>query len=156
VNAPEFAAEPWRPLDVKVLIAGQVVGLGLVLVAWIAASDKVRPGGQTAWLNFGIVGATVAVATGLRFVGRGRRAVAARRGTVAGDLRLRPGRRSGRHVVDLRSPLAAAPETVLVSSERMTRYHRAGCQLTAGKALVEAPRRGHEAAGRQPCGVCEP
>ena len=156
MNSPGFAAEPWRPLDVTVLIAGEVVGLGLVLVAWLQASDKVRPAGQIGPLNLGIVGATVAVATGLRFVGRGRQAVAARRSVVAGTLRLRPRRRFARPEVDLRSPLAAAPETVLVSSARMTRYHRPGCPLAAGKPLVAASRRSHEGAGRQPCGVCDP
>lgn len=149
-------ATPWRPLDVGIFVGGQVVGLALLLVGWIQASGELRPKGQIGSLNLGIVGAAVAVAAALRFQGRGRRAVAARRGLVSQTLKRSGPWRSVRGEVDLRAVPAAHADAGLVSSERMTKYHRPGCQLVAGKAVVAGGRRTHEEAGRRPCGVCEP
>ena len=44
----------------------------------------------------------------------------------------------------------------LVATARMTRYHRPGCSLAAGKEVSAATRAEQSAAGRRPCGVCTP
>jgi hypothetical protein len=36
----------------------------------------------------------------------------------------------------------------------MTRYHRLGCSLVAGKDVSAATLAEHSTAGRRPCGVC--
>lgn len=137
----------------RLLVAGQVLGLALLLVGWVQASGELQPKGQIRWLNLGVAGATIAVAAGVRVVARARQAVAAHRQVVVGAVR-RSNLRSVR-VIELHShPVADGDDAV--SSAAMTRYHRAGCLLAAGKPVAPASRRSHEAAGRRPCGVCTP
>jgi hypothetical protein len=139
-------------LEWRLLVAGQVLGLALLLVAWVKASGELQPKGQIGWLNLGVAGATIAVAAGVRVVTRARHAVTARQQVVVGALRHSNLRSVG--VIDLRSHPVA--DDAPVSSAAMTRYHRAGCLLAAGKPVAPATRPSHEAAGRRPCGVCTP
>ena len=55
-------------------------------------------------------------------------------------------------------PRALAPRTEAdpVASAEMALYHRPGCLLVVGKPVSRQSRRGHESAGRRPCGVCQP
>lgn len=142
-------------LEWRLLLAGHVVGLTLLLVAWVQASGELRPKGQVGSLNLGVAGAAVAVASGVRVVTRARQAVEMRQRSVLGGLR--PSRRAqSSNVIDLRSKPATATDDVFVSSVSMTRYHRADCLLVAGKTVARASRRSHEADGRRHCGVCAP
>jgi hypothetical protein len=38
----------------------------------------------------------------------------------------------------------------------MTRYHRAGCALLAGKQTAPVSMARAEAKGKRPCGICAP
>ena len=136
--------------------ASQVVGLTLVLIGWVQASGDLRPKGQIGPLNLGIAGATVAVAASLRLLARGRRAVTARQVAVLAPLlpSTRRERGGARSTCGRRPP--PRPGDALVSSPTMTRYHRTGCLLVAAKPVAPAPLAEHQAAGRQPCGVCTP
>jgi hypothetical protein len=49
---------------------------------------------------------------------------------------------------------AVASGDSLVAAPTMSRYHRPGCPLAAGKATAPDSRAAHERAGRRPCGVC--
>ena len=142
-------------LEWRLWSASQVVGLALVLVGWVQASGDLRPRGQIGPLNLGIVGATVAVAASLRLLARGRRTVTARQVAVLAPLLPSP-RRDARSEIDLRSASAPQAPDALVASSIMTRYHRTGCLLVAAKPVAPAPLAEHQAAGRQPCGVCTP
>ncbi|MGH9000874.1 MAG: hypothetical protein ACRDY7_15950 [Acidimicrobiia bacterium] len=147
---------PWRRPDVGIFAAGEAVGLAVVLIAWILASGEVLADHQMPAVYLGIAGTALAGAAGAGFLRRGRLALTARRAVVSDHLRAR-----GRAVfppveVDVRSATAPGTGAVLVSSDLMTRYHRAGCPLVVGKPTINGSGEAHTAAGRRPCGVCQP
>jgi hypothetical protein len=136
---------PWRLGDLLGLYVTVSIGGILLLLAWWGASGTGKFSSQIVWVNVAIVGLVVAGSGGAVWLLTGRRAVGERAEALL--------------------PLGAAsfvPETDvdgdgarrLVAAPRMTRYHRDGCQLVAGKDLRVASEAEHRAAGRRPCGMC--
>ena len=122
---------------------------GLSLCWWMVAgaTDGVT---QLAWTEAGIVALIVGAAAetawlvaGHRAVSRLKRALTAQLATVA--TAMEPQRR------------AAGPDGGAVcAGPRMTRYHRGGCPLVQGKAVVWGSVEENVRAQRRPCGVCTP
>ena len=136
---------PWNRRVVGGLIATDVVALALIVVGWFVASGSSRRS-QVPGINLAIGAlALSALAHGL-WISRARRAVGTYR------VRVLPA------ALVAERPRALAPRTEAdpVASAEMALYHRPGCLLVVGKPVSRQPRRGHEAAGRRPCGVCQP
>jgi hypothetical protein len=150
-----YREQPWRAAEWRLLVAGQVAGLALVLVGWVQASGDVRPKGQIGSLNVGIAGAALAVAAGVRFLARGRHAVAERQHVVVRTLHESTAPASS-SAIELRPVPAIDARDALLSAPTMTRFHRPGCLLVAGKPVAPSSVQTHEMAGRRPCGVCTP
>lgn len=150
-SGPGTQPLPWRLNDLLSLVVGLSVGLLGVVVGWFGVSGTPRVSQQTPWLNVAVGGVVVSGVAVVVWLTNGRRAVGERRRRLVPDgadaLGTVPG---GGSTTALET---AAPEP-LVILRGMGRYHRAGCELVAGKpvrALRKAP-------GRElsPCGVCRP
>lgn len=130
-------------------VALGAAGTLAIAIAWLGAADELRVGDQAEWTLIGIVGTAAVALAALLWVLAARRAVEHRLATVLGG-------------VDSALAPAAARDAewqaaeVLVASTAMAHYHRAACPLAAGKPVRTTARDAHEAAGRQPCGVCGP
>jgi hypothetical protein len=119
-----------------------------MVVGWYQAAGRLRVEDQVAWAVLSVAGTTAVGLVTVLLVLAGRRAVEQRlRGVldaVAED------RKSAAPTV------ASDTAAVLVAADGMARYHRPSCRLTHGKPVRPSERVAHEAAGRQPCGVCRP
>jgi fatty acid desaturase len=146
--------EPWARRDiaaVAVVLVRAVVGL---VVGWLGVSDTVDLDGQTRWLGFGIAALILGGfgMVGWLLVGLGR--VARLRREVLAEL-------TRRHpepvTADWQVTTHQASVTVNFGTvPGMRRYHRADCQLLAGKQGTYAATADHEKAGLAPCPICLP
>lgn len=136
---------PWRLGDLLVVYATTAVGVVLVLAAWYAASDELTLAAQTGWLTLGTAGVVVLGAGNLAWLLAGWRAITLERRRLFA-------------LVPATTAPAAPTEVVgeLVAARSMTRFHRPGCPLVAGKRVRHYAFATHEARGRRPCGVCQP
>jgi hypothetical protein len=135
---------PWRLANLVVLWVTLAAGATLLLLAWWGASATADESSQVGWINLGVCGVIVSGAGITSWVLSGRRAVGARRILLFPDA----------------APVAGPDHTVerapLVTARHLTRYHRAGCPMVAGKRTRAASAARHRAAGLEPCGVCRP
>lgn len=146
----------WEPETVFRWLAALTVGLIMVLAGWWSVAGKAVYGKQVGGLDVAVGGLILAQVGGLYLLLQGRRAVGIRRlalfGEPAADL---PGT-EGFEAYPVEQVHAAADSGALVAGEGRDRYHREGCALAAGRGFGTASRAQHEAAGRRPCGVCQP
>ena len=98
------------------------------------------------FLDLGIAGLLVATVGGVRWLAAGFKTVRVRKAAAVALVRSRFGS------VEASGP--ADRSDGFVAAARMTRYHRPGCSLVAGKDVSAATLAEHSAAGRRPCGVC--
>lgn len=126
-----------------------VAGVACIAVAWSQASTTVEVSGQVDWAPLGLAGVAVVSLALLGSVLVARQAVAIRLNRLAPRI-------AGPEEWVPATDKAAPHREPLVAAERMARYHRASCPLTAGKAVRPESRHAHEIAGRQACGVCAP
>jgi hypothetical protein len=122
-------------------------GTVAMLVAWIKVAGTLHVDRQMSWTGLSLVGAVLVCA------GAGLAATSGERVFLL-------------HLHRLGAALAvASPSTLadrtgplrhdgLVATPTMSRYHRPGCALAAGKPVTPASRADHERAGRQACGIC--
>jgi hypothetical protein len=139
-------ARPPRPLlPHALLMAGS--GIVAMLVAWIKVASSLHVDRQISWTGLSLVGAVLVCA------GAGLAATSGERVFLLHLQRLGA-------ALAVNDPSATTngtgplPPTGLVATETMSRYHRPGCPLTAGKPVVPASQVDHQRAGRLPCGVC--
>ena len=146
MTAPVVAAGPvpWRPANLLVLWVTLAAGATLLVLAWWGASATADQSSQVAWINVAVGGLIVSGVGITSWVLSGRRAIGARRRLLLAD---------GSPSPDA-SPLDRAEP--LVTAAHLTRYHRSGCPMVAGKRTRTASAAGHRAAGLEPCGVCRP
>ncbi|HEY2834204.1 MAG TPA: hypothetical protein VGJ14_17400 [Sporichthyaceae bacterium] len=132
-------ARLWRPIDLALVLGGNVVGVMLILVGWWGSSDALSLHDSTNWLQVGIIGVIVAgVANGL-FLVRARRAVGLSRLAVLGVPA--PVRRD-----------ATSDVATVVALPGSTRMHLASCPMIAGKPATPVVA----GAALRPCEVCRP
>ena len=142
------STRPWAPDHVVRFAAGNAVGLLLIATGWWQISDLGVVRDQLAWFVVTLVGLGVSGATNGIWLLRGQRAVTGARTEMAVAL---TARRAGS------APVASNGHgLVTVAAASTARYHRAGCALVSGRAVEEAGRSTHEAAGRRPCEACCP
>jgi hypothetical protein len=129
------------------------VGAGAVAwaVAWYLASAKVSYSQQVPFLDLAIGGLILAAIANLGILVRARRAVGARRRALLGE----PGA-TAEVVIEARAAEPGPTSSTLVAGATTTRFHRSDCPLATGRDWPAASREQHEAAGRQPCGLCRP
>jgi hypothetical protein len=153
-------AVPWRYSDFIRVYATTLVGAVGLLVAWYGSSGSTRLSTQAGWTDLGIAAVLLSGVGNTLWLVSGRRALGARRRLVsldAGELGPAPIVGVPGNPVDATDrTLVDDPQQRLVSAPTMTRYHRAACPMVAGKPVRAASRARHEAAGRRPCGICEP
>jgi len=144
---PTRPSRPPRPLlPLALLLAGS--GVVAMLVAWTRVSATVHVDRQISWTGLSLVGA-VLVCTGA--------GLAATSGERVFLLHLH---RLGAALAVNDGSAAAADrpgqfsQDGLVASPTMSRYHRPGCPLAAGKPVTADSQAAHERAGRRACGVC--
>jgi hypothetical protein len=140
---------PWRPAHLAVLWVTVAVGATLLMLAWWGASATASGSSQVAWIDIGVCGLLVAGVGITSWVFAGRRAVGARRMRLLPDALHATARAADAPSVDERGGR-------LVTAAHLTRYHRAGCPMVAGKSVRAATEARHRAAGLEPCGVCLP
>lgn len=139
-------ARPPRPLlPLAVLLAAS--GVVAMLVAWVKVAGTLQVDRQLSWTGLSLVGALLVCA------GAGLAATSGERvfmlhlhrlgAALAVDDPSAPADRTGQLLED-----------GLVASPTMSRYHRPGCALAAGKPVAAASQAVHERAGRRACGVC--
>lgn len=127
------------------------IGAAATIVAFAEASATIRVDRQVDWVALGVAGASTVCLAMVLWVLAGRRAIAARVEALAS---IQPPERGPveRTVVETQTRGVDG----LVATDNMIRYHRPFCPLVAGKTARPATRAAHEAAGRRPCGMCEP
>ena len=142
---PGGRATAWA---VRLLLVGGAVA---VTIAWFEASDTVHVDRQVDWSAGGVAGvAAITLASVLQVV-------AARQAVLVKLHQLVPVVDDAAVVTAPEAPPADVDSTqTLVAAPKMARYHRASCPLAAAKPVRAQKRADHEAAGRRPCGVCEP
>jgi hypothetical protein len=144
---PHGSTRPWAFDHVVRVAAGNAVALLLMATAWWQISALGIARDQLAWFVLSLAGLAVAGATNGIWLLRGQRAVTGARTEMAGALAAR-------------RDAAAVPVPSnghgLVTVPATARYHRVGCALVSGRAVEEAGRSAHEAAGRRPCEACRP
>lgn len=136
---------PWGR-SMPAVLAANAVGSLLLLTGWWGGAREVTAGPQLGWANLAGIGVLLAVAADAAWLLRGRRAVRGRAHLLLTSDALRPGT----------PPRTATRQLEFAAVAGMLRYHRRDCRLIVGKVTAVAPRRVHEEAGREPCGVCGP
>jgi hypothetical protein len=127
-----------------------LLGFAALGAAWLGTAHLTRIEDQIPWLAVALLGLALACGAPVWALTGQRRAVAIRLAEVTDLLELHAGR-AGETAAG-----GVGRSDDLVASASMVRYHRPACPLAAGKRVVPATRSAHAAAGRQPCGVCEP
>ena len=141
-----MSAEPWSPRKLTVFAVSTAVGAGLLGASYLGVSAEVHLKDQVPFLDLGIAGLLVGTVGGVRWLAAVVKAVRVRKAAAVALVRSRFG------TVGMAG--AAGPSEGFVAAARMTRYHRRGCSLVAGKEVAAATLAEHSAAGRRPCGVC--
>ena len=156
----ERAAGLWRPFDVAVAYVAVVAVGGLIAAAWWGASGDADEGRQLNWLGLAVAADAIIGVIVAAWLIVGYRRVALRRRFLLAGVAADPARSLAPEAdaaAGGKGPVPAAPPGgAFVRGARMSRYHRPGCHLVAGKELVAAGASEHEAAGCRPCPVCGP
>jgi hypothetical protein len=142
-----------------ILAAAIVIG-----VAWYVAAGDLSLNQQIGPMDAAVAGLVVSGFGNATWLLRGRRAIGERRRALLPDpiaqvQRARLAReQSPTPVVGVLGTITPAEgaETFLAGPD-LERYHRPTCALAAGRAgWTTMTRQEHVAAGRNPCGVCQP
>jgi hypothetical protein len=136
-----------RGVSIAVALLAVIAGL-IIVISWYEASGTVRVERQIDWGIVAVAGAGAVCVAMVLWILAGRRAVAFRLHQITAVLDSRT------HLPSTETSRSASPS--LVATTRMSRYHLPWCPLAARKPVRAADRAEHEAAGRRPCGVCQP
>lgn len=148
-----IAVSLWRAEDLfRWAVA---VGLGGVVVAvsWYVCAGEVSFSQQVGPTDVAVAGLVVAGIGNVGWLLKGRRALGERRRALVADVPL-----ADRTQVDVVSVVPRPADVDLyVGGDGMERFHRPECVLTSGRRDWKSMSRAeHQAAGREPCGVCRP
>jgi len=138
------SSQPWTVNALLFVVMLNVIAEVVILAGWYGASTRGTVSSQVPWAETAIVGAIVAGVADCMWLLRGRRAIGERRRAVL-TLETWQARSSSQVVV-----AAASASADLVRADGMTRVHRSGCPLVAGKKTNVVRRPGNAAR----CGIC--
>ncbi|MCW2614456.1 MAG: hypothetical protein JWN08_1450 [Frankiales bacterium] len=159
---PASSSVPWLPSDALRLLVCNVLGLLLVVGAWLGVGSTAQVTAQFGWLSLVVIGFLISSVGSGAWVLTGRRTVGLR---LAELLESTPLTEQLLHpAVDTHEPPPAAvvAEDARTASDLLSavpgtaRYHRAGCALVRGKSVEHTDVPGHETSGRRPCELCRP
>lgn len=140
---------PWGEIELARLVKSTLLGVTALGAAWFGASGATGWSRLMLWMAIGI-GALLVAGLGMtRWLIAGLASVRCERRRLLAFLAISAAS-SGREAA------ACADEGAVCTAPGMARYHRLGCELAVGKALVEV---GPEAVAEQrllPCGICAP
>lgn len=160
-DAPRQATRP-RPLlwGAEDLLRWAITtGLGGVVIAvgWYIAAGEATFAQQVGPLDAALAGLLLSGVGNLAWLLHGRRALGERRRLLLPDVAEVTAEPVLIGPLPAPAPVTAASEDVFLAGEGMERFHRPECALAAGRTgWTTATRREHEAAGKRPCGVCQP
>jgi hypothetical protein len=140
--------EPWNGDALARLVLWNGAGLVLVVLGWYEASGRGRPGPGISWLNVSILGLLVSGAANGMWLLRQRRTVTMARVSILPVLHRDAALSEG----PLKMPAHDEESVTRVWIPGLTRYHRQGCPLIAGKEV--SPTQGLEPLAA--CEMCEP
>ena len=145
---------PWEAAHLLRACAAVAVSVMALMIAWWGASGTTRLSTEFAWMNLGVAALVLIGATAAMWLLVGRRALGRRQATVTALLQAAVAKRKSEW--DAGAPHSGdSPDgDALVWGKGMTLYHRADCQLVAGKAVRSATLRSHARAHRKPCQIC--
>jgi hypothetical protein len=155
------AIGPWSPDHLVWLVVANLGGLAMSITGWWVVSGSGTAHAQLGWLNLCVAGLVVAGGANTWWLARGWRVVCLARQIV---FPWPPGEAAGWATTPDYGPLAPpvprvarpAPTGMVVSGPGMTRYHRPGCVMTAGKEVAATTAAACATAGLAPCQVCRP
>jgi hypothetical protein len=140
---------PWEPNSVRLLVAFNVVGGVMLVVAWEGSSEQATLKDQYGSINLAMMALLLAAVGQVGWIIAARRSVVLRqRSTLMRILATAPERRQAESLV----PRAAGATWVQVPGTR--RGHRADCQLVVGKAVVPLTRADVATGELLPCELC--
>jgi hypothetical protein len=127
------------------IVVANAVALVLLVAGWYHAAGAGDVRTQLTWLNLSLAGLAVsAVSNGLWLL-RGRQVVGLARVAMLPDVPKRHANTS-----------TLAPPGAVVTSKGMTRFHRPGCPLVAGRSVRDGSATALVERGLSPCEICEP
>lgn len=140
---------PWRTADL--LGSAVITGAGLtgVVGAWYGGSDQADWPDALPWVSLGSVAITVAMLGLVAWLVSGFRRVRRLRREVLPALHAYAGTRGA-----AAAGAQASGSAGFVTAAGMTRFHRPGCPLVAGKPVRPLPVNTPEGSALVPCGVC--
>jgi hypothetical protein len=141
-------SRPPRPLLPLAALAG-AGGVAAMLLGFVKVSASSHVDEQVSWSALSLIGAVLVCAAAGLAATSGERVFLLHLHRLAAAVEVH-GPRSTTGVAGAAVPSGDS----LVAAPTMSRYHRAGCPLAAGKATTADSRAAHERAGRRPCGVC--
>jgi hypothetical protein len=143
---------PWSPRDLLRTILLASMAAGGVAACYLEASSTINLSTQLICLAIAIIFVAIAGAGSAALLADGLREIRVRRSEVTQQLT--------DAIAQRRVPAPAAPPGLddrnLVSGVGMSKYHRPGCLLVAGKFVDTLDRSDHLHAGREPCDICHP
>jgi len=154
----------WGPDDLLRWAFAIFAGATVIGVAWYVCAGDLSLKQQIGPTDAAVAGLLLSGLGNATWLLRGRRAVGERRRTLLPDpaaqvQRVRQARGSVPAPV-LPPNSGAAPviaAEVFLAGPDMERFHRPNCALAAGRSgWTTMTRQEHMAAGRKPCGVCDP
>lgn len=150
MSATPRPTPPTRPPRPLLPLAAIMAGSGVVamLIAWIKVAGTLHVDRQISWTGLSLVGAV------LFCTGVGLAATSGERVFLLHLHRLGTALAVDAGPATLAGPTTRIGPDGLVAGTTMSRYHRPGCTLVAGKPVSAASQDAHERAGRRPCGVC--
>jgi hypothetical protein len=140
---------PWRVADAQRVGVRLAIGLAGIVVAWAGASGTVTWRNQLIWTAVAAGGVVIAAAGGALWLLSGFGAVKVEQRDLKQKLYARLSPEPGREI------RTTAPGAFLWAPG-MTRFHRADCELIAGKPVQSLTAEDCRRRELYPCGMCQP
>lgn len=150
-----YKPTPWPNGPASGLIWSNLAGLAGILGAYLALSTTPRPSTQLAWVAVAVAAATLAGVGNGMWLSASARTVRARRRSLmerATSIAAMPPEAAGSPEPATETESSAGP----VAVANTLRFHRPGCVLVSGKAVISQGAGTHRSAGRYPCEICRP
>jgi hypothetical protein len=140
------AWSPWSPGEGLQWGAILIVGHIVCLVAWWLVSREAGFQHQARWAALSMAGFVVVAYADVSWLLRARWAVLQRRRSLLPD----------EEPTTVTAFVAPTQEGIVVLGEGLDHFHRPDCPLAVGKNWPTYDRDRALAAGKRPCGMCEP
>ena len=148
MSAVRYAA-PWDLRGLRLLVGFEVVGGGLLVVAWEWSRQQASLKDQYASINLAMLALILAAVGQVGWIVAARRSVVSRKRSALSRITMAVPRGG-----QLAPAAPAAASSVWVHVRGTRRGHRVHCQLVVGKAVVSLTRTDVAAGDLLPCELC--